>query len=58
MSIHRTDREAYSLFLVADRLPLLLEGIYEEPELTVIVSEALHAVIGHRRRGDPRTRSA
>ena len=55
MSIHRTDHEQYSLFLAADRLPLLLEGIYEEPELTVVTSEALHAVIGHRRRGDPIT---
>jgi metal-dependent HD superfamily phosphatase/phosphodiesterase len=55
MSIHRTDHEQYSLFLAADRLPLLLDGIYEEPELTVVVSEALHAVIGHRRRGDPIT---
>ncbi|MEA2363493.1 MAG: uncharacterized protein QOD71_2638 [Thermoleophilaceae bacterium] len=55
MSIHRTDHEQYSLFLAADRLPQLLEGIYEEPELTVVISEALHAVIGHRRRGDPIT---
>jgi uncharacterized protein len=55
MSIHRTDHEQYSLFLAADRLPLLLEGIYEEPELTVVSSEALHAVIGHRRRGEPVT---
>jgi uncharacterized protein len=55
MSIHRTDHEEYSLFLAADRLPLLLEGIYEEPELTIVTSEALHAVIGHRRRGDPIT---
>jgi uncharacterized protein len=55
MSIHRADHEQYSLFLAADRLPLLLEGIYEDPELTVVVSEALHAVIGHRRRGDPIT---
>jgi uncharacterized protein len=55
MSIHRTDHEAYSLFLAADRLPLLLDGIYDEPELTVVMSEALHAVIGHRRRGDPLT---
>ena len=29
--------------------------MYDEPELTVVVSEALHAVIGHRRRGDPIT---
>jgi hypothetical protein len=55
MSIHRTDHEAFSLFLAADRLPGLLAGIYDEPELTVVLSEALHAVIGHRRRGDPIT---
>jgi metal-dependent HD superfamily phosphatase/phosphodiesterase len=55
MSIHRTDHEQYSLFLAADRLPLLLDGIYDDPELTVVVSEGLHAVIGHRRRGDPIT---
>ena len=51
MSIHRTDHEQYSLFLAADRLPQLLEPSYDEPELTVVISEALHAVIGHRRRG-------
>ena len=55
MSIHRTDHEAFSLFLAADRLPLLLEGIYDEPELTVVMAETLHAIIGHRRRGDPMT---
>jgi uncharacterized protein len=58
MSIHRTDHEAFSLFLAADRLPLLLDGIYEEPELTVVTAEVLHAVIGHRRRGDPLTPEA
>ncbi len=55
MSIHRTDHEAYSLFLAAERLPALLEGIYDEPARTVVVAESLHAVIGHRRRGDPLT---
>jgi uncharacterized protein len=58
MSIHRTDHEQYSLFLAADRLPLLLDSIYDEPELTVVTSEALHAVIGHRRRGEPITLEA
>jgi uncharacterized protein len=58
MSIHRTDHESYSLFLAAERLPMLLEGVYSEPELTVIVAESLHAVIGHRRRGDPLTPEA
>jgi metal-dependent HD superfamily phosphatase/phosphodiesterase len=55
MSIHRTDHEAYSLFLAADLLPSLLEEIYDEPERAVVVAETLHAVIGHRRRGDPIT---
>ena len=55
MAIHRTDHEQYSLFLGADRMPMLLEGCYEDPELTVVISEALHAVIGHRRAGDPVT---
>jgi len=55
MSIHRTDHEQYSLFLASDRMPMLLEGCYEDPELTVVISEALHAVIGHRRAGDPMT---
>lgn len=55
MSVHRSDHEAYSLFLAADKLPRLLDGIYEEPERTVVVSEILHAIIGHRRRGEPYT---
>jgi metal-dependent HD superfamily phosphatase/phosphodiesterase len=55
MAIHRTDHEAYSLFLAADRLPLLLEDVYEEPQRSVVVAEALHAIIGHRRRGEPIT---
>ncbi len=55
MSIHREDHEAFSLFLVADRIDKLLEGVYEEPERTVVMSEMLHAVIGHRRRGEPYT---
>jgi len=55
MSVHRTDHETYSLFLCADKLPKLLEGIYDEPERTIIVAEAMHAVISHRSRGNPLT---
>jgi metal-dependent HD superfamily phosphatase/phosphodiesterase len=55
MAIHRTDHEAYSLFLAADSLPRLLEPCYEEPERSVVMCEALHAIIGHRRRGEPIT---
>ncbi|HEY1511483.1 MAG TPA: HD domain-containing protein [Solirubrobacteraceae bacterium] len=55
MSIHREDHEQYSLFLTADKLGSLLATAYEEPERTIIASEALHAIIGHRRRGAPFT---
>jgi uncharacterized protein len=55
MSIHRTDHEAYSLFLAADKLPSLLERCYDEPERSLIAAEAMHAIIAHRRRGDPLT---
>ena len=55
MSIHRDDHERFSLFLTADKLGSLLEGVYDEPERTVIMSEALHAIIGHRRNGAPFT---
>jgi metal-dependent HD superfamily phosphatase/phosphodiesterase len=55
MSIHREDHELFSLFLTADKLGSLLAEAYEEPERTIIVSEALHAIIGHRRRGHPFT---
>jgi uncharacterized protein len=55
MSVHRTDHEEYSLFLAAQALPELLAGAYDEPERSVVIAEALHAIIGHRRRGDPIT---
>jgi uncharacterized protein len=55
MSIHRTDHETFSLFLAAGKLDSLLAGIYDEPERSVVAAEALHAIIAHRRRGDPLT---
>jgi len=55
MSIHRADHEAYSLFLAQGALDRLLSGSYREPERTVIASEILHSIIGHRRRGEPYT---
>ena len=55
MSIHRNDHEAYSLFLAAGALDRLLSDSYREPKRTVIASEILHAIIGHRRRGEPYT---
>ena len=58
MSIHRSDHEEYSLFLAARKLPDLLDGIYDEPERSVVVAESMHAIIGHRRRGEPLTLEA
>ncbi len=58
MSIHRDDHERYSLFVTADKLEELLSSAYEEPERTVIASDAMHAIIGHRRNGHPFTAEA
>ena len=55
MSIHRADHEAYSLFMVEERLQSLLAESYGQPERTVVIAEILHAIIGHRRRGEPYT---
>jgi len=55
MSIHRQDHELFSLFLTADKLGGLLARAYDEPERTIVTSEALHAIIGHRRKGKPFT---
>ena len=58
MAIHRTDHETYSLFLAADKLDSLLAGVYDEPERSVVCAESMHAIIAHRRRGDPLTLEA
>jgi metal-dependent HD superfamily phosphatase/phosphodiesterase len=58
MSIHRTDHEAYSLFLAARKLDTLLADVYDEPDRSVVASEVLHGIIAHRRRGDPITLEA
>jgi uncharacterized protein len=58
MSIHRVDHESFSLFLAADLLDDLLRDIYDEPERTIVASEILHAIIGHRRGGRPLTLEA
>jgi metal-dependent HD superfamily phosphatase/phosphodiesterase len=55
MSIHRTDHEAYSLFLTADKLGTLLQDVYEEPTRSIVVAETMHAIISHRSKGDPFT---
>ncbi len=53
MAIHRNGHEEMSLFLAADRLPALLEGLYEEPERTIVQAEVLQTIICHRSDGQP-----
>jgi metal-dependent HD superfamily phosphatase/phosphodiesterase len=58
MSIHRADHESYSLFLANDFLRELLPGLYEPRTASILRSEVLHAIIGHRSGGDPLTPEA
>jgi uncharacterized protein len=58
MSVHRHGHEDYSLFLAEPKLRELLTGIYDEPDLTVIVSEVLQGIISHRSDGEPLTLEA
>ena len=47
ISVHRDHHERYSLFIAFRKARELLEGIYDEPDLTIMVSETLHAVVAH-----------
>ena len=58
MSVHRHGHEDFSLFLAEPKLRALLDGIYEEPDRTVIVSEVLQGIISHRSDGEPLTLEA
>ena len=53
MSVHRRGHEDWSLFLAEPKLRELLEGLYEEPDRTVVVSEVLQAITSHRADGEP-----
>jgi metal-dependent HD superfamily phosphatase/phosphodiesterase len=47
IAVHRDDHERYSLFLGYHKARQLLQPIYEEPALTTMVAEILHAIIAH-----------
>src|SRR5213592_1365353 len=55
MAVHREGHEDFSLFLAEPKLRELLDGIYEEPELTVISAEILQTITSHRDYGQPLT---
>jgi uncharacterized protein len=58
MAIHRDRHEDWSLFLAEPKMRDLLDGIYGEPERTVIVCEVLQAITSHREGGRPLTLEA
>jgi metal-dependent HD superfamily phosphatase/phosphodiesterase len=58
MSIHRKDHEEFSLFVAQPIVRRLLEGIYPAGQATILRSEVLHAIIGHRSGGKPMTLEA
>jgi metal-dependent HD superfamily phosphatase/phosphodiesterase len=58
MAVHREGHEDTSLFLAQPKIRELLDGIYPEPELTVIGSEVLQTITSHRNDGKPLTLEA
>ena len=48
MSIHRDHHETFSLIIGYPKARALLEGIYQEPAITILATEAMHAVIAHQ----------
>jgi uncharacterized protein len=58
MAVHREGHEDFSLFLAEPKVRELLEGLYEEPDLTVLAAEVLHQITSHREYGKPLTLEA
>ncbi len=58
MAVHRDGHEDFSLFLAEPKARELLAGLYEDPNLTVLVSEVLHEITSHRAYGKPLTLEA
>jgi metal-dependent HD superfamily phosphatase/phosphodiesterase len=55
MAVHRDRHEDMSLFLAEPKMRELLEGIYDEPDLTVVTVEVLQTITSHRQDGRPLT---
>ena len=47
IAVHRVRHEGYSLILGYPKARELLAGIYEEPSLTTVAAETMHAMIAH-----------
>jgi uncharacterized protein len=55
MAVHRDGHEDISMFLAEPKMRELLDGIYEEPDLTVVTAEVLQTITSHREYGRPLT---
>jgi metal-dependent HD superfamily phosphatase/phosphodiesterase len=55
MSIHRIDHEQFSLFVAQMKIREWLDGLYDIRTATLVRSDALHAIISHRKGGRPLT---
>jgi metal-dependent HD superfamily phosphatase/phosphodiesterase len=55
MAVHRDRHEDWSLFMAEPKMRELLDGLYGEPERTVIAAEALQTITTHREGGRPLT---
>jgi uncharacterized protein len=58
MSVHRERHEDWSMLLSEPKMAELLEGLYDEPDRTVITAEVLGAITSHREGGKPLTLEA
>ena len=58
MAVHREGHEDWSLFLAEPKMRELLDGLYDEPERTVVIVEVLGAITSHREDGKPLTLEA
>src|SRR5215217_7153944 len=58
MAVHRDGHEDFSLFLAEPKMRELLDGLYDEPDVTVIASDVLQSIAGHRDYGKPLTLEA
>jgi uncharacterized protein len=58
MSVHRDGHEDFSLLLAEPKLKELLEGLYDEPDRTVVAAEVLQTITSHREYGRPLTLEA
>jgi uncharacterized protein len=58
MAVHRDGHEDWSMMLAEPKMRELLEGLYDEPDSTVIAAEVLQTITSHREYGRPLTLEA